>query len=523
MKTNVYAAFPSDMNKKPVICHSMTSENVAVYKDEMRSETVANIDGDGLVLTATSISRSGQTLYGSYKNDNTGDSGEGWIATGNFVVDPDYVSKYATVRAPMTIYKNSNLSATKDNIKKYSGIIVVSKRDDALQVIYEKKGGYGIGWLDRSDYKNTLDYDGRDKQTLANGNYKLIPWQCEEGTEAKTVNLVYDFKGNYFLEDPETGKYLTIKKEAYDPNDMYVEKEKTLNFFQIIRKFIDPGYRKRLEDQEKRRQEKIEARDALLDQLDQDILYEDEEKKMLYSAQWVDAVDEDGVALSGTWTVTRKGNAFTVCYAGSDFYLGMNKDSWILLKQDNLSDLCYYKVRATTKTLDSKKPFVLTQYDAKWCGSAYGSEGCIGTAGCGLLATMNAVYSLSGQYMDVFELADYAVRKGYRIIDNGTSEGIFKAAALTFGDKYGVVWDGSDDKISVLKEKLKAGDTAVCHVIGHYVAIVDYNEKKNKFLLLDSNHLPKRKTTAFGDWISQSRLEEGYLFGQNYYFFKLAE
>ena len=72
-------------------------------------------------------------------------------------------------------------------------------------------------------------------------------------------------------------------------------------------------------------------------------------------------------------------------------------------------------------------------------------------------------------------------------------------------------------------EKLKAGDTAIVHVQGHYVCISDYNKKTKKYLLLDSNYLPKRATSAFGDWIKVDRFLSGALESQYFYFFKLSE
>ena len=73
----------------------------------------------------------------------------------------------------------------------------------------------------------------------------------------------------------------------------------------------------------------------------------------------------------------------------------------------------------------------------------------MGTAGCGILATVNAVYALNGQYMDVMELANYAVEKNYRIVGSGTDDGIFKAAAKKFGQKYGFACDGASGSIDV--------------------------------------------------------------------------
>ena len=97
------------------------------------------------------------------------------------------------------------------------------------------------------------------------------------------------------------------------------------------------------------------------------------------------------------------------------------------------------------------------------------------------------------------------------------------AAENKYGQYYGFAWDGASGSIDVLKKKLKAGDTAIVHVQGHYVSISDYNKKTKKYLLLDSNYLPKRATSAFGDWIGVNRLLSGALESQYFYFFKSSE
>jgi len=223
----------------------------------------------------------------------------------------------------------------------------------------------------------------------------------------------------------------------------------------------------------------------------------------------------------------RLNGAYTIQNVSSKRFLAEEKDSAdsvSLTLFTGRSDIgSHWRIHATQKMSNTKKPFVITQYDPEWCATPYGGGGCMGTAGCGILATVNAVYALNGQYMDVMELANYAVKKNYRIVGSGTDDGIFKAAAKKYGKKYGFAWDGGSGSIDVLKKKLKAGDTAIVHVQGHYVCISDYNKKTKKYLLLDSNYLPKRATSAFGDWIKVDRLLSGALESQYFYFFKLSE
>ena len=69
-------------------------------------------------------------------------------------------------------------------------------------------------------------------------------------------------------------------------------------------------------------------------------------------------------------------------------------------------------------------------------------------------------------------------------------------------------------------KKLKEGDTAIVYLPGHYGTIVDYNAKKDKYLLMDPHYLPKRGTSSFGDWVSQKDLEEGALMVQTFFYYK---
>ena len=204
-------------------------------------------------------------------------------------------------------------------------------------------------------------------------------------------------------------------------------------------------------------------------------------------------------------------------------FLGQNEERKFVFLENRQSDASHWRVSAAEELFDREQPMIFTQYDPEWCGTPYGGGGSMGTAGCGVLAAVNAVYSLSGNYMDVMELADYAVEKNYRIVGSGTDDGIFKGACQEFGRKYNFAWDGKSGSVDVLKEKLLAGDVAIAHVPGHYVVIGAYSKKKNKYLVLDSNYLPKRATSAFGDWVSVERLLEGSLMGQNFYFYKLRD
>lgn len=98
-----------------------------------------------------------QTIYNEFKGK---------------IVDISYEKQYAFLKNKMNVYENSSGSKKIASAPKYSGIIVVSKASGYLQVIYEKKKGYGIGWIEKSRYhKEAIAYNGSEKQLIGNGKY----------------------------------------------------------------------------------------------------------------------------------------------------------------------------------------------------------------------------------------------------------------------------------------------------------------------------------------------------------------
>ncbi len=447
------SGFPDDLAERPLTASSLKKGNISVYTDSDLIEQCAVVKGESLTITAVNATK--EAIYGEYEGGQV--TGDGWFSLDTFVENPSYTKEYATVREEMPIYKNKDYKGGSVTIEKYSGIILVTKSGSKRQVIYETEDGYGIGWIKSENYENTLEYDGRPKQQLADGSYVLSSLNASgSGQQAAGrsyhLTFLYGETGGYYIFD-QKNRLLTLGEDesGLEQEVFFREKEPTKsNEFRIIR--TDGGYQ--------------------------------------------------------------------IQHMKTGYYLGESVDKTLKIYTDDMGKQTEWKVGAESKMVDVKQPMVFTQYDPEWCGEDYGSEGCIGTAGCGILAIVNAVYSLSGQYMDVMELADYAVEKNYRIVESGTADGIFKASAKEFGEKYGFAWDGSSQDLSVLTKKLKAGDTAISHVEGHYVAIVSCSADGKKFLILDSNRLPSRETSAFGDWVDIKRLKEGALSSTGYFFLK---
>ena len=90
----------------------------------------------------------------------------------------------------MNVYETSSGSKKIGVAPRYSGVIVVSKTSDHVQVIYEKKKAYGIGWIDRGLYhKEAIPYNGNEKQLLGNGTYWIQNKASGEGIRVQIIFL----------------------------------------------------------------------------------------------------------------------------------------------------------------------------------------------------------------------------------------------------------------------------------------------------------------------------------------------
>lgn len=371
---------------------------------------------------------------------------------------------YALVRNDLAVYYDNSGDSFKEYIPAFSGVRVVGSTNSWHEVEYEMDNHTKSGWVTKDDFTyNCLTYDGREKQILADGDY-MISWDSTATTASSPEQ-------NLFHQES------FLSKTSFPCSLTFV----TDNSYRIQRK--DTG------------------EFLLSDSLNQDIGS---------SEMWGSETH------AGIFKMIRKDNWYGIKDTNTDRYISINK-AGILFFCENKT-IGWRVIRTNGKVLDSSDLRNFAQFDADWGADYYGSgknddpsTNNFTTSACGIFATMNAIYTLTGQYVNPHILADYAVQKHYRIEDNGTDNGFFKAAATRFGYKYGFRYDGSSGSLSEAKKKLQKGDTVIAHVPGHYISIVDYNKKKDKYLILDSHYLPKRGTCSFGDWVSPSDLEEGSL------------
>ena len=106
------------------------------------------------------------------------------------IYDRSFKKSYAFLKKKMNVFETSSGSKKIGVAPRYSGVIVVSKTSDHVQVIYEKKKAYGIGWIDRGLYhKEAIPYNGNEKQLLGNGTYWIQNKASGEGIRVQIIFL----------------------------------------------------------------------------------------------------------------------------------------------------------------------------------------------------------------------------------------------------------------------------------------------------------------------------------------------
>lgn len=195
-------------------------------------------------------------------------------------------------------------------------------------------------------------------------------------------------------------------------------------------------------------------------------------------------------------------------------------------------------------SVDAAEITIYQQTDPKWKNYSYGSGGTspntIGNKGCGILATVNAVNYLTGNFINPKKFADWAMKAGEYCNGVGSYFSIAKDSVKEFGSDYeyklseyydiasnvkttsvtcscgsknsGFPKNKSDmEKVwNKLVSHLKDGETCVTLVPHHFIAIVDYDSQKDKVLVFDSAVKTGRGTStsvySSSNWKSMNEL-----------------
>ena len=148
---------------------------------------------------------------------------------------------------------------------------------------------------------------------------------------------------------------------------------------------------------------------------------------------------------------------------------------------------------------------VFSQRDPRWTDHEYGyynaartQKATIGTSGCGIMAYVNAVYYLTGRFIQPEMLADFSVANGHRVNGSGTAFTLYGGFAASHGAEYGFKYVGMTYSYDTLRDHLLSGGTAVGSAPGHLMAVADYDPSNSNFLILDSASSDQRHTADTG-------------------------
>ena len=140
--------------------------------------------------------------------------------------------------------------------------------------------------------------------------------------------------------------------------------------------------------------------------------------------------------------------------------------------------------------------------------------------GCGIFSLANAVGYLTGNKLDVIEVANWAYSKGYFNGRVGTyTVPFYQKAGERYGPIHGFMIDtngnGEGYKGSIhdtrIKDHLIKGGTAVIHVENHFMALVGYNSSSGLYHVYNSSPgtIANTSHTSGDVWVTASQLDTG--------------
>lgn len=184
-----------------------------------------------------------------------------------------------------------------------------------------------------------------------------------------------------------------------------------------------------------------------------------------------------------------------------------------------------WTLKKVYSTPTKKNAVIYSQYDPDFGSMIYqnGYDGArtVSSSGCGLIALVNAIYALNGEYLPPNDLVKFSVSRGHYFYNSGTADTLYPDIARQWGKTYHFRHAGKTTSFTTLKKHLQKKGTAVALVPGHYIAIVAYRKSDGKYLVLDSAVSGSRPTSIYGNWKSASQLSSGRLWCEYFHLFSM--
>ncbi|MBQ8165047.1 MAG: SH3 domain-containing protein [Clostridia bacterium] len=167
----------------------------------------------------------------------------------------------------------------------------------------------------------------------------------------------------------------------------------------------------------------------------------------------------------------------------------------------------------TDKPIESvAAPTCYQQGDSQWGGIYYGSW-TLAESGCGILAAVNAINYLTGNFIHPTTIAQWAYENNH--FNGSYGQGsvratLYPALSTKLGSTYGFSISNltySTVTNTTLINHLTNGGVAIVHVPNHFMALCGYNTSTGQYLVYDSSaNATTRGTYAWGTWLTAAEL-----------------
>lgn len=470
----------TETNRVPITCYTIPTGRVSTYNlSNGRYTYTGYIDGsvdrcviqqvrsDGYCKVKYPVSRGYRTAYAQ---------------SSKFFCNVNFSASTMRLGASKTVYRRSNLSQSLGTVYGNDNVIVVGTSGNKTQIIYPVSGGYKMGWISGKYNVNNIQDAG-----IRDGYYRI--------ESALDFNFVLDVYGAYM----DDGANIQIYRNRGLKNQIFLVRRQSDGYYTITAvhsgKSLDVAgngqtsgtnimqYQTHGGDNQKWRIiQTSEGRCSFISKC---------------NGLYLDV--EDGRAVGGT---------NVRCWSGN------GSDAQKFRLQSTAVDGKYYEEPSQNNNTNEQRSItVFSQTDSRWANVSYGRgpggrNANISQAGCGILSYVNAVYYMTGNFIQPSELAAWSVNNGYRINGVGTSLGLYEAYANAYGSAYGFKYAGSVSRVSDARTHLQNGGTAVISVPNHIMALVSY--ENGRYLILDSYKSSNRGTYQTGyRWLTEAEFRGG--------------
>ena len=401
-------------------------------------------------------------------------------------------------KSAMTVYSDPELTEKIEKVP-YSEYEILSMSEETVQVRYKKDGVKSKGYVPAENFIYNMDYKKTGAYIRGSGmylykrptsakkdRYLLFPYRSGGitlGVKGKYVQMMMERNCKFYLGWVTMSTLeRTVYRSMLHTDQSLADGTYTLEP-RVQTKTSAPAEKYKLKYQGK-------GLYTLRSTRDKSYLSIDESRNLM-------------IVRSGEWFYIRSEDEETgLGCKGSEVIAGdVKKQQWVIKK--------VYAVPTVQNVV------VYSQYDPEFGSTLYknGYDGprTISSSGCGLMALVNAIYALNGEYIPPKELANFSASRGHYFYNQGTSDTLYADVSAKWGATYHFRHTGKTFSFETLKSHLQKKGTAVALVPGRYIAIVAYNKSNGKYLVLDSAVSGSRPTSIYGNWKTMSDLRSGRL------------